>query len=152
MAHPGHRILPEPAGRPADSATMAGCPCTTTPRELKLRREAVGRKTGFVYGDDGAEVIAAFVSLPAGCSLQGLEPLGYMRDLLCLPPWWLQEGVLKLPSLHWRQTSRNFEAQQSLPFVIGRRVARLHPKHGGPGSTAEATSRREQSPAGPTAR
>jgi transposase len=53
--------------------------------EMNLRREVVGRKNWlFVGSDDGGEINATFVSLLASCSLHQSEPLGYMRDLLCL--------------------------------------------------------------------
>lgn len=65
--------------------------------ELNLRRQVVGRKNWlFVGSDDGAEVNAAFVSLLASCSLHKIEPLGYMRDLLCLLPRWPRHRVLEL--------------------------------------------------------
>jgi transposase len=41
-------------------------------------------------------VNAAFVSLLASCSLHEIEPLGYMRDLLCLLPRWPHQRVLEL--------------------------------------------------------
>jgi transposase len=92
--------------------------------ELNLRREVVGRKNWlFVGSDDGAEVNAAFVSLLASCSLHGIEPLGYIRDLLCLLPRWPQHRVLELAPLHWRQTLEKREAQQALDANVFRRVA-----------------------------
>jgi transposase len=92
--------------------------------ELNLRREVVGRKNWlFVGSDDGAEVNAAFVSLLASCSLHGIEPLGYIRDLLCLLPRWPQHRVLELAPLHWRQALEKREAQQALDANVFRRVA-----------------------------
>ena len=92
--------------------------------ELNLRREVVGRKNWlFVGSDDGAEVNAAFVSLLASCSLHGIEPLGYIRDLLCLLPRWPQHRVLELAPLHWHETLEQREAQQALDANIFRRVA-----------------------------
>jgi transposase len=91
--------------------------------ELNLRREVVGRKNWlFVGSDDGAEVNATFVSLLASCSLHGIEPLGYMRDLLCLLPRWPQQRVVELAPLHWRETLKKPEAQQALAANVFRRV------------------------------
>jgi transposase len=96
--------------------------------ELNLRREVIGRKNWlFVGSDDGAEVNAAFVSLLASCGLHKVEPLGYIRDLLCLLPRWPQHRVLDLAPLNWRQTLEQQEAQQALDAnVIRRAVLGLH--------------------------
>lgn len=84
----------------------------------------MGRKNWlFVGSDDGAEVNAAFVSLLASCGLHGIEPLGYIRDLLCLLPRWPRPRVLELAPLHWRQTLKEREAQQALDANVFRRVA-----------------------------
>jgi transposase len=91
--------------------------------ELNLRREVVGRKNWlFVGSDDGAEVNAAFVSLLASCGLHKIEPLSYMRDLLCLLPRWPQHRVLELAPVNWRETLKQSEAQQALAANVLRRV------------------------------
>jgi transposase len=91
--------------------------------ELNLRREVIGRKNWlFVGSDDGADVNAAFVSLLASCSLHKVEPLGYMRDLLCLLPRWPQHRVLDLAPLNWRETLEQREAQQALDANVVRRA------------------------------
>jgi hypothetical protein len=91
--------------------------------ELNLRREVVGRKNWlFVGSDDGAEVNAAFVSLLASCSLHKIEPLGYIRDLLCLLPRWPRHRVLELAPVNWRETLKQREAQQALDANVFRRV------------------------------
>ena len=91
--------------------------------ELNLRREVVGRKNWlFVGSDDGAEVNAVFVSLLASCSLHKIEPLSYMRDLLCLIPSWPLHRVLELTPAYWRETSQKREAQQTLDANVFRRV------------------------------
>src|SRR5688572_9134988 len=91
--------------------------------ELNLRREVIGRKNWlFVGSDDGAEVNAVFVSLLASCGLHGIEPLAYIRDLLCLLPRWPQQRVLQLAPLHWRETLQKPEAQQALEANVFRRV------------------------------
>ena len=111
--------------------------------ELNLRREVVGRKNWlFVGSDDGAEVNAAFVSLLASCSLHGIEPLGYIRDLLCLLPRWPQHRVLELAPLHWHETLEQREAQQALHANIFRRVAL-----GLSGAVGHPTDLRQSAPA-----
>jgi catechol 2,3-dioxygenase-like lactoylglutathione lyase family enzyme len=91
--------------------------------ELNLRREVVGRKNWlFVGSDDGAAVNAAFVSLLASCSLHEIEPLGYIRDLLCLLPRWPHQRVLELAPMNWRETLKQREAQQALDANVFRRV------------------------------
>jgi transposase len=91
--------------------------------ELNLRREVVGRKNWLFCGsDDGAEVNATFVSLLASCALHRIEPLGYMRDLLCLLPRWPRNRVLELTPAHWRKTLEKRDAQQALEANVFRRV------------------------------
>jgi transposase len=83
----------------------------------------VGRKNWLFCGsDDGAEVNAVFVSLLASCALHRIEPLGYIRDLLCLLPRWPRSRVLELAPAHWRKTLEQREAQQALDGNIFRRL------------------------------
>ncbi|HUR85154.1 MAG TPA: IS66 family transposase, partial [Solirubrobacteraceae bacterium] len=73
--------------------------------EGALRREAVGRKNWiFVGSDDGAHANTVFVSLLASCQMHGIEPLSYLRDLLCLLPSWPRNRVLELAPAYWEQT------------------------------------------------
>jgi transposase len=91
--------------------------------ELNLRREVVGRKNWlFVGSDDGGEINATFVSLLASCSLQKVEPLSYMRDLLCLLPRWPLNRVLELAPANWQKTLEKREAQEVLEGNLLRRV------------------------------
>jgi transposase len=91
--------------------------------ELNLRREVVGRKNWlFVGSDDGAEVNTIFVSLLASCRMHDIEPLGYMRDLLCLLPRWPQSRVLELAPAYWSETIARGEVQQALAANVFRRV------------------------------
>lgn len=91
--------------------------------ELNLRREVVGRKNWlFVGSDDGGEINAVFVSLLASCSLHKIEPLAYMRDLLCLLPRWPSHRVLELAPAYWRKTLEKREAQEILNANVLRRV------------------------------
>jgi transposase len=91
--------------------------------ELNLRREVVGRKNWlFVGSDDGAEVNATFVSLLASCGLHKIEPLAYLRDLLCLLPRWPLSRVLELAPAYWQKTLEKREAQEALEGNLLRRV------------------------------
>jgi hypothetical protein len=72
--------------------------------------------------DDGAEVNAAFVSLLASCGLHKIEPLGCVRDLLCLLPCWPHHRVLDLAPVNWRKTLQQRQAQETLDANVLRRV------------------------------
>jgi len=86
--------------------------------------DGCGRRNGlFVGNDDGGEVNATLVSLLASCEMHGLEPLGYLRDLLCLLPSWPVQQVLSLAPLHWARTIQRADVQQRLEENIFRRAA-----------------------------
>ncbi len=92
--------------------------------ELNLRREVVGRRNWlFVGSDDGADVNTVFVSLLASCRMHDIEPLGYIRDLLCLLPRWPVHRILELAPAHWGKTLEQRETQQKLDANVFRRVA-----------------------------
>lgn len=83
--------------------------------ELALRRQVLGRRNWLFCGSDqGAEVNTLWVSLLASCRLHGIEPLSYLRDLLCLLPSWPASQVLQLAPLHWAQTQQQPQTQQKL--------------------------------------
>jgi transposase len=92
--------------------------------ENELRREAVGRKNWLFLGsDEGGEANASFVTLLASCRLHGIEPLGYLRDLLCLLPSWPVKRVLELAPLNWRTTLQRAEVLAALDANIFRQAA-----------------------------
>ncbi len=92
--------------------------------ELQLRHEAVGRKNWlFVGSEDGAKANATFVSLIASCRMLGIEPLAYIRDLLCLLPSWPKHRLLELAPAYWKSTLPQSDAQQRLDANVFRRVA-----------------------------
>lgn len=92
--------------------------------ERELRREAVGRRNWlFVGNDDAGEVNATFVTLLASCQLHGIEPLGYLRDLLCLLPSWPAKRVLELAPAYWEKTLQQQDTQQRLAANIFRQVS-----------------------------
>lgn len=91
--------------------------------ELNLRREVVGRRNWlFVGSDDGADVNTVFVSLLASCRMHDIEPLAYMRDLLCLLPRWPRHRVLELAPAYWSKTLEQRETQEKLDANVFRRV------------------------------
>ena len=91
--------------------------------EAALRREAVGRKNWiFVGSDDGAHANTVFVSLLASCQMHDVEPLGYLRDLLCLLPSWPRNRVLELAPAYWQETLKQQETQQRLAANVFRRI------------------------------
>jgi len=92
--------------------------------EGALRREAVGRKNWlFVGNDEGGEVNAALVTLLASCEMHGIEPLGYLRDLLCVHPSWPMQRVLDLSPAHWIKTTDRDDVRHTLATNIYRQVA-----------------------------
>lgn len=92
--------------------------------ERELRREAVGRRNWlFIGNDDAGDVNATFVTLLASCQLHGLEPLGYLRDLLCLLPSWPVKRVLELAPACWKKTLEQEDAQQRLAANVFRQVS-----------------------------
>jgi transposase len=91
--------------------------------ELNLRRQVVGRRNWlFVGSDDGADVNTVFVSLLASCRMHDIEPLAYMRDILCLLPRWPRHRVLELAPAYWSKTLEQRETQQTLDANVFRRV------------------------------
>lgn len=92
--------------------------------ENALRREALGRRNWlFVGNDEGGEVNATLVSLLASCQMHRLEPLGYLRDLLCLLPSWPVKKVLELAPVNWLQTIQRDEVNEALGNNVFRQAA-----------------------------
>ena len=54
--------------------------------------------------------------------MHDIEPLGYMRDLLCLLPRWPQTRVLELAPAYWQDTFQRPDVQQALEANVFRRV------------------------------
>jgi transposase len=86
--------------------------------------EAVGRNNWiFVGSDDGARANTTFVSLLASCQMHEIEPLAYLRDLLCLLPSWPKSRVLALAPAYWKQTLEQADTQQRLAANIFRQLS-----------------------------
>ena len=101
--------------------------------ENALRREALGRKNWLFLGsDDGGHTNATLISLIASCEMHKLEPLEYLRDLLCLLPSWPADRILKLSPAHWRETTAAPSVQALLEANVYRQAAlgRLSPNPG----------------------
>ena len=60
------------------------------------------------------DVNATLVSLLASCELHRLEPLAYLRDLLCLLPGWSQLDLLALAPANFSATTTNSVVQRRL--------------------------------------
>ena len=92
--------------------------------ENALRRQALGRKNWLFLGtDDGGEVNAMLVTLLASCEMHGIEPLGYMRDLLCLLPNWPVQQVLELAPASWSKTLERPDVHRRLDANVFRQAA-----------------------------
>jgi transposase len=90
---------------------------------MSLLLEDLGRRNWLFAGsDDGALVNTVFVSLLASAGLHGIEPLAYLRDLLCLLPSWPRHRLLELAPAYWKQTFEQAETQQRLAANVFRRV------------------------------
>jgi transposase len=91
--------------------------------ELNLRRQVLGRRNWlFVGNDDGAKTNTVFVSLLASARLHGIDPVAYIRDLLCLIRGWPPERLLELAPAYWQKTLEQPETQQKLAANVFRRV------------------------------
>jgi transposase len=91
--------------------------------ELNLRRQVTGRRNWIFLGsDDGGETNTVFVSLLASCRLHQIEPLSYMRDLLCLLPRWPKHRLLELAPVNWQKTLEDPKTQGALDANIFRRA------------------------------
>jgi transposase len=91
--------------------------------ELNLRRQVVGRRNWLFLGsEDGADANTTWVSLLASCRLHDIEPLAYVRDLLCLLPRWPRHRLLELAPAYWAKTTEKPETKRSLDANVFRRV------------------------------
>ena len=77
----------------------------------------------FLATDEGGKVNATFVTVLASCEMHGLEPYGYLRDLLCLLPAWPITKVLELAPANWRTTLERADVRQRLEANVFRQVA-----------------------------
>lgn len=87
--------------------------------ERALRRIAVGRKAWlFVGSDDHAQAAGNLFSLIASCQLHGIEPEGYLRDVLRVLPHWPKDRYLELAPLFFAATRARLDATE-LALEIG---------------------------------
>ncbi|MCI0672406.1 MAG: IS66 family transposase, partial [Myxococcaceae bacterium] len=86
---------------------------TNNAAERQLRRVAVGRKAWlFVGSDDHAVSAGNLLSLIATARLHGLEPEGYLRDVLRVLAHWPRERYLELSPKHWAATRARLDAAE----------------------------------------
>jgi transposase len=97
------------------------------PSELALRHQKVGLKNWlFCATDGGAEWNAVMVSLLASCRMHGIEPIGYLRDVLTLLPSWPKSAVLELAPANWSKTLEKPQTQEKLKRL---QLIRYHSDH-----------------------
>jgi transposase len=78
---------------------------TNNASERALRKVAVGRKAWlFVGSDDHAQAAGNLLSLIATARLHGLEPEGYLRDVLRVLAHWPKDRYLELSPKYWAAT------------------------------------------------
>ena len=66
----------------------------------------------FVGSDDHAQAAANLFSLIASCKLHGLDPEGYLRDVLRALPHWPKDRYLELAPLFFVATRARLDAVQ----------------------------------------
>jgi hypothetical protein len=72
----------------------------------------------FVGSDETAPWTRTFSSLVGSCSLNGLDPEAYMRDLLRVLPHWPARRLLELCPRDWPATRARLDADElALPSV-----------------------------------
>lgn len=92
---------------------------TNNASERALRKVAVGRKAWlFVGSDDHAVSAGNLLSLIATARLHGLEPEGYLRDVLRVLAHWPRERYLELSPKHWEATCARLDAAE-LALEVG---------------------------------
>lgn len=70
--------------------------------EAALRKVVIIRDSALFAGsDDHATSAGHILSLIASARLHGIEPEGYLRDLIRLLPFWPRERYLELAPKHW---------------------------------------------------
>lgn len=86
--------------------------------ELELRRLVIGRANWlFVGSDESAAWTGTFSSLVASCSLHGLDPEAYLRDLFRVLPLWPRPRLLELAPRCWAATRARLDpAELALPL------------------------------------
>jgi transposase len=86
--------------------------------ERELRRIAVGRKAWlFVGSDDHAQAAGNLFSLIASCKLHGLDPEGYLRDVMRVLPQWPKDRYLELAPLFFAATRARLNPAEMEPEI-----------------------------------
>ena len=81
--------------------------------ERALRSIATGRNSWLFFGsDDHASAAANLFSLIASCKLHGLDPEGYLVDVLRVMPYWPRARYLELAPMNWAATRARLDATE----------------------------------------
>ena len=84
--------------------------------ERGLRPIAVGRNAWLFFGsDDHATAAANLFSLIASCKLHGIEPEGYLAELIRVMPVWPRDRYLELAPKYWRATRARLPENALVP-------------------------------------
>lgn len=97
-------------GRFLDDARLEA---TNNRSERELRAIAVGRNNWtFVGSDVHAEYSAIHISLVASCSLHGIDPEAYFRDIFRILPQWPNSRLLELAPRFWNDTRSRLDPKE----------------------------------------
>ena len=81
--------------------------------EREARRIATGRKAWLFVGSDDHGVNAGHIfSLIASARLHGLDPEGYLRDVLRILPHWPEDRYLELSPKYWKETRARLNSDE----------------------------------------
>lgn len=81
--------------------------------ERALRSVTTGRKAWLFCGsDDHASAAANLLSLVASCRLHGIEPEGYLSELIRVMPYWPRVRYLELSPRYWLGTRARLDPSE----------------------------------------
>jgi len=104
--------------------------------ERELRRIAVGRKAWlFVGSDDHGESAGHLFTMIATARLHGLEPEGYLRDMIRVLAHWPRDRLLELAPKNWLATKARLNAAE-LEAEIGPLAVPIRPDGASPEQVA----------------
>lgn len=76
----------------------------------------MGRNAWLFFGsDDHATAAANLFSLIASCKLHGIEPEGYLAELIRVMPVWPRDRYLELAPKYWRATRARLPENALVP-------------------------------------
>jgi hypothetical protein len=81
--------------------------------ERNIRPISIGRKNWLFFGsDDHADAAANLFSLVATCKLHGIDPEGYLTEVIRVMPYWPRERYLELSPRFWAETRTRLVADE----------------------------------------